>query len=382
MWYCNVTCQKAHRKAHRKECKRIEEERKKADAVAAVAGGNVLNSNQEKGAATKLICAPCWICLEEGPDEAGEPLVRNCSCRGETSAGYHISCLINYAKSKTQRLIERSIELNDFNSMKSTWLLCPNCSGPYFGSVGNRMADAVMETTQHLPYTHWVRYEALTSSVEQRILILSQNVVFPCSDSQAYTPPFNEIDTLIRVTEEETSALLLSMHKQLPEREMIVFRASTVSSLLLKKGRLLNVIGEKEEALCCFETANAKLIAAALTGLMIDKEVSFQVRSQLHRHKVEMGLTTPADDVKQLREDLAYRTAPYDQIRIKVNLARALTELDPPEYFEAIRLQGEVVAETKLMHGPEHNLFLSNERLLAKVKEEYRAYLKSVASKK
>ena len=134
VWYCNVTCQKAHRKAHRKECKRIEEERKKADAVAAVAGGNVLNSNQEKGAATKLICAPCWICLEEGPDEAGEPLVRNCSCRGETSAGYHISCLINYAKSKTQRLIERSIELNDFNSMKSTWLLCPNCSGPYFVS--------------------------------------------------------------------------------------------------------------------------------------------------------------------------------------------------------------------------------------------------------
>ena len=53
-----------------------------------------------------LVCAPCWICLEDGPDDNGEPLVRDCSCRGETSAGYHLSCIIDYAKVKTNEAID------------------------------------------------------------------------------------------------------------------------------------------------------------------------------------------------------------------------------------------------------------------------------------
>ena len=28
--------------------------------------------------------ASCWWCLEEGPNEAGQPLVRDCSCRGSS----------------------------------------------------------------------------------------------------------------------------------------------------------------------------------------------------------------------------------------------------------------------------------------------------------
>ena len=44
----------------------------------------------------------CWICLEEGPNDAGEPLLNDCcACRG--SSGYvHSTCLIDYAKAKTR----------------------------------------------------------------------------------------------------------------------------------------------------------------------------------------------------------------------------------------------------------------------------------------
>ena len=31
------------------------------------------------GSKPELVCAPCWICLEDGPDENGEPLVRDCA---------------------------------------------------------------------------------------------------------------------------------------------------------------------------------------------------------------------------------------------------------------------------------------------------------------
>ena len=28
--------------------------------------------------------AACWVCLDDGPDEDGNPLVRDCSCRGNS----------------------------------------------------------------------------------------------------------------------------------------------------------------------------------------------------------------------------------------------------------------------------------------------------------
>jgi len=41
----------------------------------------------------------CYICLDDGPDELGGEVMRDCSCRG--SAGYvHLSCAVKYAEQK------------------------------------------------------------------------------------------------------------------------------------------------------------------------------------------------------------------------------------------------------------------------------------------
>lgn len=50
----------------------------------------------------------CWICLAEGPNEEGEPLLNGrCSCRG--SAGYfHLDCVTEHAKSQTKSAVESS----------------------------------------------------------------------------------------------------------------------------------------------------------------------------------------------------------------------------------------------------------------------------------
>ena len=46
------------------------------------------------------IGAACYFCLEE--EEEGMPLVRDCSCRG--NSGYaHFSCLAKYAEQKSKR---------------------------------------------------------------------------------------------------------------------------------------------------------------------------------------------------------------------------------------------------------------------------------------
>ena len=111
-----------------------------------------------------LVRAPCWICLEEGPDEAGEPLVRDCACRGETSAGYHLSCIFAYAKRRIAEAVKRRLEhgppVNDERSnLINSYTRCPNCTTPYMSKFAPASFERVLELTQNLPDTHYVRYD-------------------------------------------------------------------------------------------------------------------------------------------------------------------------------------------------------------------------------
>ena len=65
----------------------------------------------------------CWLCLEEGPDESGAPLVRNCSCRG-LSGFAHLSCLQKYAESEGRRAYDRAII--DPSDVAKAFITCPN----------------------------------------------------------------------------------------------------------------------------------------------------------------------------------------------------------------------------------------------------------------
>lgn len=86
--------------------------------------------------------ASCWICLEEGPDIHGKPLVRDCSCRGDSGFG-HLSCIINYAEKTSEQLGHK------FNKKcQELWVKCPNCHQNYFGNLAIDMADAFVAFTE------------------------------------------------------------------------------------------------------------------------------------------------------------------------------------------------------------------------------------------
>lgn len=87
--------------------------------------------------------ASCWLCLEEGPDELGEPLVRDCSCRGSSGLA-HISCLINYAKSESRRIYE-SCPLVVPVKCTRPFDICPNCKQSYQNDLSKTLAKVCME---------------------------------------------------------------------------------------------------------------------------------------------------------------------------------------------------------------------------------------------
>ena len=95
--------------------------------------------------APPLVCAPCYICLEDGPDEAGQPLIRACSCRGESSAGYHLSCIISYAEAKTKEAVEKyETGDDDWGLVSEHWLECANCKQEYEDSLGIKLAKEMV----------------------------------------------------------------------------------------------------------------------------------------------------------------------------------------------------------------------------------------------
>lgn len=81
----------------------------------------------------------CWICLETGADESGQPLVRDCSCRGNSGFA-HLSCIANYAEKMTREISDSDDEEKTTREMKEsrnsckfilTWTGCPNCRQDY-----------------------------------------------------------------------------------------------------------------------------------------------------------------------------------------------------------------------------------------------------------
>jgi hypothetical protein len=85
--------------------------------------------------------ASCWLCLEEGPDDTGAPLVRDCSCRGHSGFA-HLPCLIKYAESKSMEYVERgTCCMHDGELFREKFFSqCPNCKQSFQGDIAYEMA--------------------------------------------------------------------------------------------------------------------------------------------------------------------------------------------------------------------------------------------------
>ena len=68
----------------------------------------------------------CYLCLDGDLDDDGQPLRRDCACRGTDAGFVHLSCLTKYAAAKSKRWDGRVMK--DF---REPWLTCPSCHQCY-----------------------------------------------------------------------------------------------------------------------------------------------------------------------------------------------------------------------------------------------------------
>jgi len=89
------------------------------------------------------VTSPCWICLDEEPNEGGPPR-RDCSCRG--NAGFvHMSCITKYAEKKIKEINSVfKLSLDDLMKCINLWEICPNCGQAYQHEFAIDLADSAL----------------------------------------------------------------------------------------------------------------------------------------------------------------------------------------------------------------------------------------------
>jgi len=149
-------------KQHQRRCKECIDANRvvqlKAPPKNDTAGGN---QNSPPLCAADNEGVSCWICLEEGPDELEGPLVRDCSCRGESGFA-HLSCIIQYAEQKSRSCVEESDNGIKMNNFMGPWERCPNCKQKYTNKIALDLANAFLTFTEsNWPESNWPENEGI-----------------------------------------------------------------------------------------------------------------------------------------------------------------------------------------------------------------------------
>jgi hypothetical protein len=85
--------------------------------------------------------AVCYLCLDGGLDDAGQPLRRDCACRGTDAGFVHLSCLTNYAETKSKQ----ALYMNEFIN---PWRECPGCHQYYQNELSINIATNFVSFVQ------------------------------------------------------------------------------------------------------------------------------------------------------------------------------------------------------------------------------------------
>jgi hypothetical protein len=80
----------------------------------------------------------CYLCLDGGVDEAGQPVRRDCACRGSDAGFVHLSCLTNYAATKSELAYKMSHGMIEF---RDAWENCPSCHQEYQNELAIDIAN-------------------------------------------------------------------------------------------------------------------------------------------------------------------------------------------------------------------------------------------------
>ena len=317
--------------------------------------------------------AVCYFCLGEEADEEGKPLVRDCSCRGDSGFA-HISCLEKFAKQKCKQAVD-----GNNVAFSEPWLKCNNCKQQFQGQLAIDLASACVSFTEatygHPSCSKWDKLKVLESL---RLKIDASNKL-PHTDVEEL------VDTFMSIIDQTKKKYKMSRwihmpktsneyqyYKLLCDFEAYAYEQVAAGVFLrdsseegfkamithYKKARAVyNLVGMKDSAqrmdtLISFVTAK-KQAANDGEALSSTETNSFLQKT---RNMYESNIHTKGmDSVSTIQAGLAYA-----KLLRGANLC-----------IEAERLATKLSTISRRVHGPDHKVTINATELLEKCKERY-----------
>ena len=300
----------------------------------------------------------CWLCLEDGPDDSGKPLCRDCSCRG-TSGFAHLSCALKYAERKGKEAYETNGDL-PFEHFFET---CPNCNQGYQGDVRYAFSTARIDFVEREYKNDLLSYLfALLDKLNHltRWMIKRNNSLHP--DEQHAREG------------EDICSKVLSVLASLEQRTMESHETHVSAAANF-------VVGEFFERISSLEKAKEHFIQAKDLYEELGGDESIDVTSTERKIRIVeakiCGTEVDADDMNMKEEIVHWRERYKDEIQSAGEghldtlntgflLFRAL--YCERNYIEAERLLSKMVNACRRVHGVEHDQTKHYSAVLQQVK--------------
>jgi hypothetical protein len=321
-----------------------------------------LNLNREEKATPDDVA--CYFCLDEGPDEKGKPVVRDCSCRGNDAGFAHLSCMIKYAEQKSKSLVGKS-------NFAGPWYECLSCKQPFKDQLALAMTSAFISFTES---TYGHPRQSLDDKMCVMIALRSRIVTtIDCQKAYIMNNPhkWRMVEDVVPVDEANVlSNKLLSMVEQIKEKEQMTywqlkalccdFEARTYNYL----GVLKMMKGSTEECIAYYEKTRD---IYELFGVK-DEAKAAQNAINLMRAPSESFFT---ENVKSVYEYNIEKNGLTSEHTMRFGLGYVEHLLEMHFCIEAERLAMKLAADSRRVHGPEHNCTVRADVLLTKCKKRF-----------
>jgi hypothetical protein len=305
----------------------------------------------------------CWLCLEEGQDTFGKPLVRNCSCRG--SSGFaHISCIINFAESESKR----AYMAGDMGDSLATFEVCPNCKQDYQNDVAYELSKAQVDFVER-EFTGAQHGFLYTNALTCRLVLLNvKNESDRCEGEEVISKMLSTFEAM-KHTEQHRSHLLhpdaTKAFEGHANANIGTFYHKIGSDDGLRKAKIYF-----QKARSIFESEGDELGVMTISNLIdnVEAEISGDGRRCLTQ-AIEVGLELRKYQLftKEFGAD--------DNTTIEAGVQLALAMWKEFRTIEAERLLVKLIAASRRVHGMGHDCTQFAISALQRVKER-RVFLK------
>ena len=319
--------------------------------------------------------AACYFCLGEEADEEGKPLVRDCSCRGDSGFA-HLSCLAQYAEQKCKAAGD-----GDFDAFSTPWYTCNNCKQPFQNQLSVDLASAFVEFAQATYDNRGSRkWDKLRVMESLRLNIVALLMLNDYSNEVA-DEKRRIINHLLSMVEQTKKDYKMSRWIHMPKdseeyqyyrflhgnyeaftNEMlgaIAYRAKESMMITIthfKKARAIyNLVGEKEDV----QRVEGKI--DGVTAMMQSNDQNLSTKAA----------STVLPAACSIYENNLNRKGMDSEDTIRTGLCYARQLWDAKHCIEAERLVTKLATISRRVNGPEHKVTVDADVLLQLCKERF-----------